>query len=279
MSSKMGVLVLHGIGDQDEHFADKMIDELKSRIRKADRNPEDISFRPVYWAPVLQDREKRLWDDLTEYNDLGWIDTRKLVISYLGDAVAYNQRETKDRPNEVYRKVHKIFHEELLKLREEDFNNRDLPLILMGHSLGCHIISNYIWDRQHWDVRKGGDPLGKTPLEQMETLTGIISFGCNIPLFTLALSQVVSINFPPDQLPADLKQVARWMNFYDADDVLGYPLKPIYSNHIRLKLADIPINVGNMLTSWNPLSHLGYWTDNDFTKPVAEFLCAVLSKL
>jgi hypothetical protein len=280
MKPKMGVLVIHGIGMQDIHFADKMINELRNRIQKVDLNPNHISFKPVFWAPVLQKKEERLWCTLEKNNDLKEDFLRKLVISYLGDAVAYNQRDTKTKPNVVYHSVHEKLHDQLLELKKNDFNNQDLPLVLMGHSLGCHIISNYIWDRQNWNAaQRGKDPFGSTKFEKMETLIGIISFGCNIPLFTLALSQVKSITFPPLQLPKELKQVARWMNFYDPDDVLGYPLKPIYNNHAQLKLTDIPINVGSILTSWNPMSHLGYWTDNDFTKPVSEFLCTVLSEI
>jgi len=31
-------------------------------------------------------------------------------------------------------------------------------------------------------------------------------------------------------------------------------------------------NVGGLLTSWNPASHLGYWEDNDSVKSVAKAL-------
>jgi hypothetical protein len=30
------------------------------------------------------------------------------------------------------------------------------------------------------------------------------------------------------------------------------------------------------VTSWNPASHNDYWTDSDFTRPVAEYLSALL---
>jgi hypothetical protein len=35
---------------------------------------------------------------------------------------------------------------------------------------------------------------------------------------------------------------------------------------------DREINVGGILTSWNPMSHSEYWTNGDFTGPVAEFI-------
>ncbi|HSX82661.1 MAG TPA: hypothetical protein VLQ80_29380 [Candidatus Saccharimonadia bacterium] len=36
--------------------------------------------------------------------------------------------------------------------------------------------------------------------------------------------------------------------------------------------ADLEINVGNLLTAWNPIAPTAYWTDNDFTKPVAQLI-------
>jgi hypothetical protein len=146
----------------------------------------------------------------------------------------------------------------------------------MGHSLGSHIISNYIWDRQHG---QDAQMYGSTPLERLETLTGIITFGSNIPLFTLALSIVASITLPPAELPEQLKKVSRWNNYFDPDDALGFPLKPVYDPLNVAQLNDYAINSGNILSSWNMMSHNGYWTDNDFIKPAAKYLCEILSKL
>ena len=67
------------------------------------------------------------------------------------------------------------------------------------------------------------------------------------------------------------KSKAKWLNFYDADDVLGYPLRQL-SNSYKKLVKDNHINSGGLLTSWNPLSHNGYWTDNDMTKPAAELI-------
>jgi hypothetical protein len=272
MSYKMGVLILHGIGSQSNDFADAMISEVKKRVDKAGFNSSEISFRPVHWAPVLSERERALWCKLSYSNKLDWRKLRTFIISHFADAIAYNQRE----PNDIYSRIHKIMHDELVELRKEDFENQDKPLVLMGHSLGGHIMSNYIWDRQHC---RDSCIFGDTPLEKMETLTGIITFGCNIPLFTLAYDPIVSIEFPPKKLKENLKKIAQWNNFYDSDDVLGYPLKPLSPSYKKSVHRDIQINVGNIITSWNMFSHMKYWTDNDFTKQVAGFLTSILSQL
>ena len=62
------------------------------------------------------------------------------------------------------------------------------------------------------------------------------------------------------------------MNFFDADDVLGSPLKPLSPSYDQAVSADLEINVGNLLMAWNPIAHTAYWTDHDFAKPVAPLL-------
>jgi len=54
--------------------------------------------------------------------------------------------------------------------------------------------------------------------------------------------------------------------------VLGYPLKAINQRYAQVVADDIPINVGGIFSSWNPMAHQKYWTDNDFTKPVTRFI-------
>ena len=104
----------------------------------------------------------------------------------------------------------------------------------------------------------------------------MITFGCNIPLFTFAYEDVKPIKFPAEQLEDPARSKSQWLNFYDPDDLLGYPLKPINDAYDAVVKSDLPINAGSIFTSWNPLSHGGYWTDNDFTNPVSEFIADFL---
>jgi hypothetical protein len=87
---------------------------------------------------------------------------------------------------------------------------------------------------------------------------------------------VVPIEFPASDLSTDQKKLARWYNFFDPDDVLGYLLKPLSSGYDKVVNAGIPINVGRLLSSWYPASHTQYWTDDSFTKPVVKFLMEFL---
>ena len=270
---KLGALIIHGMGCQKPDFAVEMIEEVSDRIQRVGVNPKDIVWQPVYWADLLQPAEDSLWERMSSANDLNFVKLRQFVISNFGDAIAY-QPGTRDQEN-VYNAIHKRIHENILELRKA-LGNSDKPLVVLAHSLGCAMMSNYIWDRQHgYDKTK----FGKTAFERMETLTGLVTFGCNIPLFTLAYPKVVSIEFPPSSLPPALKAAAQWLNYFDADDVLGYPLKQLSPSYAKAVTRDVEINVGGILSSWNPMSHTDYWEDNDFTKPVSKFLMEILSVL
>ena len=76
--------------------------------------------------------------------------------------------------------------------------------MVIAHSFGTQIISNYIWDPQteanYTRKKRGMNPYGKSDFERMKTLAGIITFGCNIPLFSLAYDKIVSMEFPPNAL-------------------------------------------------------------------------------
>lgn len=71
---------------------------------------------------------------------------------------------------------------------------------------------------------------------------------------------------------APKRSCGEWVNFHDEDDVIGYPLKTLNAAYRKVIKADRQINAGGLLSSWNPASHLGYWTDNDVTKPIAQEL-------
>ena len=256
MAEDLGVLVIHGIGSQERDFADEMIDELQDLVDGSDR----IAWQPVFWADVLKKAQDSYLRRANSNNTLDYMGIRRFVVGALGDASAY--RRVNDDPKSTYGRVHTIVRDDVANLQGQLGDAK--PLVILAHSLGGQIMSNYIWD-----IQKGIEIVtpGNNQFEKMRTMKGLITFGCNIPLFTFALDKVL-----PIKLPAG----AKWTNYYDPDDVLGYPLKPLSAEYRATVSRDIPINVGGLFSSWNPLSHNGYWTDNDFTKPVAKFLSSLL---
>jgi len=288
---KLAVLVVHGMGDQKADFADGMIKELERRIRDDEKlDPGEIEWRPVWWAPVLSGAESDLWRRSSRSNDLDYRKLRLFVLHALGDAVAYRQVDKKylcAGDINAYEEIHAQVEADMRALRQRSRAGKpatapEVPLIVVAHSLGCHILSNYIWDRQ----KRGAASLGND-FEDMKTLSGFLTFGCNIPLFTLAHKKVAPIRFPvpvakyfPRGTGANVvKGVTKWWNYYDPDDILGWPLKPLSAAYRRAVHKDVAIDVGGFLTSWNPASHGGYWEDNDFTVPTSKAIAKVLRLL
>ncbi len=256
------IAVIHGMGSQRPGYSRPMRDEINRRLGlKAAR----VSWREIYWADILESREREFLRDANADNELDWLRLRRFMLRAFGDASAY--RRTGDACSSAYCDIHARIRDAIAALDPGE----DAPLIVMAHSLGGHIMSNYIWDMQQ------GRPIappGDSPFQRLETLAGLITFGCNIPLFTLAWrkSDIHPIRFPGQALDPAARQRARWLNFFDPDDVLGYPLQPINARYARVVSEDIAINVGGLLASWNPMSHQSYWTDNDFTRTVARFV-------
>jgi hypothetical protein len=278
MDKELAVVVIHGMGSQVPNYAEPMIEELNSRVAGMGGNPNRVAWKPIYWADIVQPRQTEYLDNARRQGDLNCNRLRAFVVSNLGDASAYQRigprssaEPSSGAATSTYLEIHQRIQESIHNLYVEQLHGADQPMVILAHSLGGHIMSNYIWDRQH-----ANDTTDLSDFEQMETLAGIITFGCNLPLFTFAYNPVVPIRFPGNQLPDNIQERAKWVNYYDSDDVLAYPLKAINSAYDAVVEADIEINVGNLLTSWNPLSHAGYWTDDDFTIPVAEFIKSLL---
>ena len=264
----VAVAVIHGMGSQEPDFAEPLIEELSRRVQNRGKNPAQIAWQPIYWADLLSGAELAYFRRAKNRADLDYLRLRRFVVTAFGDAAAYQQVTSVH--NTTYQDVHGRVREAIHRLYVDGLGSRPKPLIVLAHSMGGHILSNYVWDAQ----RQQGT--AAPPFERMSWLSGIVTFGCNIPLFTFAYSQVEPIHFPPSGLRADLKEKARWLNFYDPDDILGYPLKPISESYAQVVSRDIAINAGGLFSSWNPLSHNGYWTDNDFTRPVAGFISSFL---
>lgn len=278
--TKLGVALVHGMGNQGPDFADASIEELRNRIRGSGKDPNHVSWKPIHWGGILNGRENELWSKLSAENDLDHVRIRRdIVISGFGDAIAYLGPAFQN--STVYNPIHNKIAAALTELRETLDKKDKSPLVILAHSLGCTIVSNYIWDAQN---ETGIPPSAATSFAKAETLSGLITFGCSIPLFTLSrpLTQVKTIKFPgpksgscfPGTNATARRSVLKWNNYFDADDILGYPLKPVNSAYDKVVDSDIQIQTGTILGA-----HTGYWTDNDFTRPVAQQLVGLLELL
>jgi pimeloyl-ACP methyl ester carboxylesterase len=286
MPKQLAVAFVHGIGNQGPDFSDGMAaDVLKrfagyTKLSRADA-ANVLVFQPVFWAPVLAAKEQLLWGKLLEGGELDYLSLRRFMVNFAADAVAYQPMPGESN---VYADVHACFADSLANVVKRA--GPDLPLVVIAHSLGTVIASNYIYDLQESPKRvsakrpdlvpkKVRAKIGDTPLEKGETLAWLFTMGSPIALWSLRYENP---DFGvPIQVPAAAFAKAHaglrcgWINIFDEDDVIGYPLSTLYPGAI---LQDKRVNAGGWLSSWNPMSHDAYWTDSDVTDKIASELAA-----
>ena len=269
MTQKIAVAVVHGIGNQAPEFAEKLEAALQ-RICQGTCG-KDVIIKPVYWAPAMQQKEDALWDRLTSGGPMAFKEIRRVAIDYVADALAY-QPTADDR--KTYDDIHVIYAQTLRVLAEEA--GEKAPLCIVAHSLGTVISSNYIYDLQK--PRLISDQvraeMNDTPLERGETLNLLYTLGSPIALWSLRYRDFGKpIAIPAPELTSHYTDLqCAWINYYDKDDLVGFPLRDLNEGYSRAVSADKQVNVGGMMESWNPLSHLGYLDDNDVIRPIAESL-------
>jgi hypothetical protein len=265
---KLGVLIIHGMGDPEPSYAEGLIRRVRQRLGAA---AADVTFEACYWAPILQAQQDLTWQRMLRSGKMDKKAIRRWVMSALGDPATYLSGFFKaDRP--AYGDIHECVRSTLARLAGRFETPDGTPLMVLAYSLGSVIISNYIWDEQH-----GSTSIGRTPFERMDTLTSFITYGSAIPLFLPPGRPAVCIRFPPLLLPAHLAAVAAWDNIYDADDVLGYPLSEIWDDAQGTRISDISINAGIWPASETPFAHTFYDRDDDFLAHVEQRVRAILS--
>jgi hypothetical protein len=217
----------------------------------------------VFWADIVRGRQQEYLLYAATRSKLRTTDLHKLVIEGLGDAAAY--QKTKERENSAYYGI-----QERLRRTIKDASmgpNDARPLVLIGHSLGCHIISSYAWDlhkakaASNTPKNRIGYPIDRemqkaiqqvssaSPFERLDTFAGFVTMGSNMPLFTFTFGpqyvypitkphrEDVPPAFPGPKLSSAVRDRARWLNYFSRNDPLGYPLKPLndaYDDESRL---------------------------------------------
>ena len=273
MAKKLAVLATHGMGTGSDKFDDAILAYLKKNV-----DPTiwpDVAWVPVVWEDVLDDRQNKLADRLKKTGH-DWSKLRGFVIEYLSDVAAYQFYGMGNRARykkSAYYQINRKFYEALEASRKLGDIDDDTHFIGISSSLGCHILSNYMWDMTH-DTSRVVD--GRDRLDEVhcvKKIAGLYFAGCNIPILNMGFEGAdhIPIQFPGSKKARDVK--SEWLNIYDPDDVLGYPLRHHYQGYYNglsqtkskkvTRVKDVKINSGGLL-SWSPMSHTAYWKDRDY---------------
>lgn len=280
----VGLMALHGMGNVGPGYANALFDSLRARL--AERAAQ-VHFGSAYYKGILAPNETRVWDDMVGRATLRYHDLRRFLLFGFADAAGLENR--KEEIGSVYEQAQAAIAATLLAAYRV---NPAMRMLFVSHSLGCQVLSSYLYDAQkkragrpvaagiwraidEWAVRELGRALtaGEEQFIRGDSCMGWVTTGCNIPIFVAAhkVMHVVPIDPPHTQF--------KWLNLYDPDDALGWPLQPLPGGY-RVLVEDRAINasrgvVSFLFKSWNPWSHQEYWGD----KEVQDVIEAMLRRL
>jgi pimeloyl-ACP methyl ester carboxylesterase len=305
MVQPVAVVFVHGINTLAAGYEEPMQRALMARLPKAVR--PHVTFKSVYWAERVRLRQQQYLDAVAQHGLFADNDFRRLVVQGLGDAAAY--QKTKSYKNSAYFQIQADVRAVLDELDQDGLPDR--PLVFIGHSLGCHIISSFAWDLNSFkqlhpaqiaaedvDVAEFANYLRNgSPFRRLDTLAGLVMMGSNMPLFTFTFGpdRVFPITrsrgesetpaFPGPGLSGPTLDRAQWVNYYSRNDLLGFPLKPLNASYRdEPRLTDIEVaSEGHWRRFWSHFyapaaayaAHTGYWTNRRVVKGAASLIASI----
>lgn len=245
MAGEIRIVVLHGIGRHSEDFYKELETGLSRELDILGVGENKISG--FLFSDISQPNQDRYWESV-DPKSISMDRFREVFLHYFGDAGAYGTRPYDRKGN--YRKIHAKL--ELFLSNELDALNHKGTLIILAQSFGGHVFSNFYWDY----LKKIVKPRRLKGLSNCLKL--LVTTGCNIPVFIAGLDRPEPFNIPnPD---------FRWINIYDKDDILGWPLRPLGGGFQNAGfIEDRIVDSGLPL-----LSHMKYWTNRRSLKIIAE---------
>jgi hypothetical protein len=268
--SQTALLTVHGMGETPRDYAEKLFEAVAARLGPLSAQ---VAFRSIYYQDILKPNQEAVWAKVSETTHLRYADLRRFLLFGFGDAAGLENRKEID--GSVYELAQEAIARQLLAVARHD---PATSVVFLAQSLGCQVLSSYVYDAQKaaaggqvgagiwkdidaWARRALGERLTEPEKRFLAgaTCSAFVTTGCNIPIFCAAHKQM------------DIRPIARptarfeWINLYDPDDALGWPLQPLSPGYAAL-VDDRAINAGQgvvtwILKSWNPLSHSAYWAD------------------
>ena len=135
----LALISIHGMGETQPDYADKLFARLNASLAE---NSSQLFCTAVYYQDLLHYNEQRVWQALG--HRLRWSKLRRFMLFGFADAAALEHR--KEQP-------HSLYHYSQLKIARALYLAKQQlsetgKLVLLAHSLGCHVLSCYLWDAQ-----------------------------------------------------------------------------------------------------------------------------------
>ena len=277
---KVALITLHGMGITPEDYAREITSDLSDRLGSLFPS---LYIGSVYYKGILLDNERRIWERVGRR--VRWDGLRQFLLFGFADAAGLES--SKSLHNSVYAEAQSRLAREMYLARAA--MGHDGPVVILAQSLGGQVASCYFWDAQisskgqevqvgiwrnisEFEVAIAGSKsltVADIAFLQGSTVHSVLTTGCNIPIFVAARARQQILPMTPNSF-------FTWTNFYDKDDVLGWPLADLSEEYARV-VTDVQVNAGGGILgwitgSWNPMSHLQYWRDDEVLDPLTATL-------
>lgn len=276
------VLLVHGIGDEKKGFNRGLSKNIRKEFaavvtRLSQPAQEGVSIEEAVWSEITQKDQDHLWRLLfprLPEKRVGWgilfrhpgawiprlrylSYLRQFVMNYLGDPIAYAPGKPK------YQQIHDAVLRQCTEIAcaaaaKGATSDNPALLTVVAHSLGSVIFSDLFYELTRPDRERAWPPQIR--------LANFVSMGSPLALYSLRYG------FEPTMFSEPITMQDRdhglWINVYDPQDILGYPLKPLNPQYDRAVFLDKEINAGQWWRFWqwpaqiSPFSHLLYWGDD-----------------
>jgi hypothetical protein len=264
----IALLTIHGMGETPKNYHKLFLERVKKYVGENDW--KNVAFESIYYQDILQANQAEIYHRMKPR--IRWQGLRRFLLYNFSDAASLDYR--KEEANSAYQQAQSRISSALHNVYEK-CGRRDVPVVILAYSLGCHVISNYIWDAQQaspsagiWKKSKSLKEGAETNFLRLPSLQHLITVGCNIPVFVAGYKSIAPFRKP--------NRTFKWLNLYDKDDILGWPLEPLSPSYRKL-VKDVQINANEkfsdlLLKSWNPYSHENYFGDSAVVRSVGDAL-------
>ncbi len=231
--SKVAIITIHGQGTYKEHSHEEMVNNIL-KVIKCDKS--NIEIFPIKYYSKIQRAQDDLLLRMGRISPKFFSGIREKIIGSFGDTstIFHNKKE--------YSIVMSLIKEQFLNA--QNFIKDNGSIVVLSHSLGTVLISNYLWDAQKAGIK-------------YKNLKLVVTTGSPLPVFLsgIPINEMVPIDKPNEGF--------KWINFWNKKDFLSFPYGPLSLQYKSL-VEDVEVKKGFFF-----FSHGNYDDDKNVYKRIA----------
>jgi hypothetical protein len=273
---KSHLIFIHGVSDSiidydySANLKSLIVKKLENFNLPVAETQKFVSFENINYSEIGHKEEEQALAaylaSASKYYDfldktlefVGFEKVRRLMITSISDAFLYKSDYWRDIiRNRVVEKIAPYIH-------------LDEPVTVIGHSLGSVV---------GFDVCYKNSTSNPDWIAANFKPTNLVTFGSPIMLFSMDLDKdgtqkpryQPAVDPKTQKLTSDtipytefLKEDGIWYNFFDAQDLIAYPLEEFFREKFTLK--DVLVQTGTVPYK----AHMAYWENEVIAKMIAE---------